>query len=285
MRLAIRIAWLLPVLCLTGAAEAAQRDRCGTPSLTREEEDAVDAELSQFRKANPGRGGAARVPVWVHVLNQGTGYANGDVPDSMIAAQIRVLNAAFGGQTGGAATGFRFELEGITRTNDPEWFNFGYQSQAERRAKAALRVGGPETLNIYVNNAAGFLLGWATFPNSYQPQPTQDGVVILYRSLPGADLAPYNEGDTATHEVGHWLGLYHTFQNGCSTNNDYVADTPAERYPAFGCPVNRDTCTHAKYPGLDPITNFMDYTDDPCMYVFTGAQAGRMQDAWGAYRN
>src|SRR6185503_4484179 len=261
-------------------ASASAADRCGTRSLNELEAAAVEQDL-----ARGGRGPAdvATIPVWFHVVNRGPGYANGDVPDTMLREQVRVLNESFAGRTGGAAAGFRFELAGITRTTDPEWFAMGIQSQAEKRAKDALREGGAETLNIYTTNGGGYL-GWATFPSSYKSQPSQDGVVIYFRSLPGADLAPYNEGDTGTHEVGHWLGLYHTFQNGCSTNGDYVDDTPAERYPAFGCPVGRDTCTHVKYPGLDPVFNFMDYTDDPCMNAFTEAQAERMETAFTVYR-
>ena len=102
----------------------------------------------------------------------------------------------------------------------------------------------------------------------------------------------YEEGDTLTHEVGHWLELFHTFDGGCTDNPSYnggdqIEDTPAEASPNFFCPEPgdepRDSCPAD--PGLDPVNNFMDYSFDSCLFEFTEAQAARMQFAWQTYRS
>jgi len=229
--------------------------------------------------------GSVTIPTYVHAITDGSAAAEERVAPQRIAAQMAVLNEAFSGASaaGSPNTAFRFSLAGTTHTVNEEWSLMTPNSNAERDAKAALRVGGAGTLNIYVANIGAGLLGWATFPQSYDTgRAYLDGIVILDDSMPGGSLVKYSEGDTGTHEVGHWLGLYHTFQNGCSTTGDQVADTPSEKGPAFDCPTGRDTCT--KDAGIDPITNFMDYTQDSCMDRFSAGQSTRMSDAWQAYR-
>lgn len=215
------------------------------------------------------------INVYFHVINRGSGISNGDIPQSQVDAQINVLNAAY------AAWGWSFNLVETTRTTNSTWFT-GCYGTSESAMKNALRRGTADDLNIYSCAPSGGILGYATFPSSYTSQPKLDGVVILYSSVPGGTAAPYNLGDTGTHEVGHWMGLYHTFQGGCNGNGDFVADTPAERSAAFGCPNGRDSCRSSA--GLDPITNFMDYTDDSCMFQFTAGQDSRMDAQFTTYR-
>jgi hypothetical protein len=213
------------------------------------------------------------IPVYWHSIRPANG--SGGVTTQQINSSIAVLNAAY------AASSFSFSLISVDYSNNDSWLTCS-GGTCESQMKNALRQGGSNALNVYSNNMGGGLLGWATFPSSYASNPKNDGVVILAASVPGGTAAPYNEGDTLTHEVGHWMGLYHTFQGGCSKTNDSVSDTPQERDPAFGCPTARDTCT--RDAGQDPIYNFMDYTDDNCMFEFTAGQNARMNAQWTSYR-
>lgn len=208
----------------------------------------------------------------------------------MISDQMRVLNASFAGRTDAgqdadaADTPFRFQLTKINWVVDATWYEV-VPGKTERAMKRALHEGDSRTLNVYSANIGDNLLGWAYFPKGIKDgREFIDGVVILDESMPGGSAgtnAKYGLGDTLVHETGHWLMLEHTFAHGCSAAGDYVADTPKEAYPQFDCPEGADTC---RAPGLDPIHNFMDYTQDSCMYMFTRGQAERMSDAWVAFR-
>jgi hypothetical protein len=261
----------------------------------------IDSEVSSSRRAAQNSGadalrapGSVTINVYFHVIQQngtagvsGTGY----IPASWADNQITVLNNAYAGlgpnpsgalQPGiGTDTPFRFVRAGINYTVNSSWYSAGPGTTAEDQMKNALRVGTADDLNFYTNSGGGYL-GWATFPWDYAAFPKDDGVVCYWASLPGSSYTPYNLGDTGTHEIGHWLGLYHTFQGGCNGNGDFVSDTPAERSSAFGCPTGRNTCTNKA--GNDPIENFMDYTDDYCMYKFSGGQSTRGDSMWGTYR-
>ncbi len=251
--------------------------RCAVETLNPLVAQRVNEQVSRWiqtrRASGAPQGMIKTIPVAFHVVYSGS---TGNIPDSQIQDQISVLNAAF------ASSGFAFTLASVDRTDNNFWFGMTPGSVAEAQAKSALGISPQTTFNFYTANPSGGLLGWATFPSSLANNPTNDGVVVLFSSLPGGTAVPYNEGDTGTHEAGHWLGLFHTFQNGCTASGDSVSDTPSERTSAFGCPTGRNSCPLK--PGLDPITNFMDYTDDSCMVEFSPLQAERMQAQVALFR-
>ncbi|MEM7479819.1 MAG: zinc metalloprotease [Acidobacteriota bacterium] len=253
--------------------------RCAVKNPTDEHVARIQRQVDEWIRHNvftPESAASINIPVAFHVVyKRRRGVTTGNVPQSQIDDQIDVLNAAYAG------TGFSFTLASVDRTRSNRWFDRCYTTGQERRMKQALTVSPATTLNIYTCNPAGGILGWAYFPDSYPESSYWHGVVLLHSSLPGGSAAPYNLGDTGTHEVGHYLGLYHTFQGGCSSPGDAVADTPPEASPAYGCPIGRDTCAGG---GPDPIFNFMDYTDDACMDEFTAGQTSRMHAMVSTYK-
>ena len=218
----------------------------------------------------------ASVPIYFHVITNGT---LGNLTDRQLRNQVAVMNSAFGASN----TGFSFTLAGVTRTNNAVWFA-AKSAGAEHEMKRALKVPGDNVLNVYTSTAGSYL-GYAYLPEiTDTAQAYLDGIVVDWETFPGASDTwdgIYDQGDTLVHEAGHWFNLEHTFFGQCNKSGDFVDDTPAEKSAAFGCQVGRDTCSA---PGLDPIHNYMDYSDDPCITEFTPGQAQRMRDAWLLYR-
>ena len=213
------------------------------------------------------------IPVAFHVIRMDDGSC--DVPDDQIYAQLDVMNAAY------AVHGFQFILASTDSVNNSQWSTARPLRPQSTAMKEATSIDPATTFNIWLANLGGGILGYATFPDMYAENDFRHGVVALYSSVPGGSATPYNLGDTITHEAGHYLGLYHPFQGGCTSPNDYCEDTPWEASPAYGCPEGRDTCSET---GLDPIHNFMDYSDDYCMYEFTADQSTRMWEQMTAFR-
>ncbi len=149
--------------------------------------------------------------------------------------------------------------------------------------KRKLHRGNARTLNLYLNGGGrkgNQVLGWSRFPWQYAGAPKLDGVSINVASVPGGAARGYNLGDTLIHETGHWLGLFHTFQGGCDDPGDYVSDTA----PRPSRATSADHARHLPEPGLDPVHNFMDYSLDSCMNMFTAGQVRRMDSAFAKWR-
>jgi hypothetical protein len=243
-----------------------QSQRCGTPSPSQ----TVPANALFKITAS-----TVTIPVIVHVVYASSG--TGNISDSQVRAQVDTLNATFTR----AGTKYRFYLAGVSRTQNDNWHNAGLGSQAVLDMTNALAVDTKHALNIYVINA-GLYAGWVIrWPWEVSESSPHHGVVVHYGSVPGGHITNFNYGYTATHEAGHYLGLYHTFQNGCTPPGDEVDDTPYH-LENYGCPTpNPDTCPQS---GLDPIHNYMNYTNDPCYREFTSGQGSRMDAIVGQYK-
>ncbi|EAA30940.1 zincin [Neurospora crassa] len=269
--------------------------RCGTPGMTPDQVTSFNtlatkamtkltAVKANFQKAELQDVDEKVIKVYVHVLANGTKVEDGYLDESQIHEQISVLNADF------SSAKLSFNLQNISYTIDNDWAN-GLEEYA---FKSQLRRGDYSDLNLYFPlTLPDSLLGYSHFPVSLTGERQDatspkdifllDGVVIRSDTLPFGNYAPYNLGRTATHETGHWFGLDHTFgAGGCEGKGDMIADTPFEASPAYGCPVGRDSCPDQE--GLDPIHNFMDYSDDGCMEEFTPLQKAYMHSAFETYR-
>jgi hypothetical protein len=265
------------------------------------------AAFTKREKAfNPGD--VLQIPVVVHIITASDG-TTGDLTNSIVQSQIDILNEDFRALAGtngapGTDTMIQFVLadrdpsdnpsSGITRTANDTWF----ADSDEDGFKTALVWDPDRYLNIYTNNTA--YLGYAYSPEGSAGQ-YWDGVVITYTAFGrNSPFPPYDQGRTATHEIGHYVGLYHVFEpwadpaepnpvgEGCpsgvpdcySDNGDLICDTNPEAYETYGCPVGQETCG-----SLDNIRNYLDYTNDTCMWEFTPEQTDRMRNQIAIYRS
>ncbi|UYM04109.1 zinc metalloprotease [Solicola gregarius] len=273
---------------LSSRSDGYVRDPGPSQAEVRAYEDQFDAAFDALspaeRSSAAGEGKTVTIPVHVHAIQ--TSKNTVKAPRKRIKQQIRIMNRAYKGNQSKASakTKFRFRLKSVDRTVNKRWYTAALGDRAANKMKRKLHKGGSRALNLYLSAPeinGGTLFGWATFPADLKRQPKIDGVVINYGSMMNGKYTGYNKGDTAVHEAGHWLGLYHTFQGGCSKLNDRVKDTPREATPNYECPKSRNTC---KAPGKDPIHNFMDYSYDKCMTQFTFGQSKRMNRQWAAFR-
>lgn len=275
---------------LLGGQPPKWRTHADTSTVTAD--DLAALPVSQTRRAyvnrevRPALAARVNIPVYVHVIKGKNRAERNPAGVKRVRALVATLN-------GGMAAGqsqfstplrYRFQLKKIDNTKNDGWYHAYLFGKRDKQAKRKLHRGNARTLNLYINGGGPRgtpLLGWSRFPWQYHVAPKLDGVTVNVASMSGGSARGYNQGDTVIHEVGHWLGLFHTFQGGCGGNGDLVADTPAEAQPSFRCPGGRDTCAA---DGLDPILNFMDYSFDSCMNKFTAGQVQRIDAAFATWR-
>ncbi|KAL7961724.1 hypothetical protein V8C34DRAFT_301823 [Trichoderma compactum] len=210
------------------------------------------------------------ISVYVHIVASSQNETDGYLSDETIHSQLQVLSSDY------QPANISFALKAIDRTINETWAN-GTDLELMRYS---VRNGSYNDLNLWFIPKF-HTLGLCTVPTAGDDLDlalSQDGCTIRSDTVPGGSLDNYNLGKTLTHEVGHWLGLLHTFEGGCEGDGDFVDDTPAQASPSNGCPEGRDSCPDK--PGLDPIHNFMDYSYE---YVRNVASALEVLCLGGAY--
>lgn len=221
------------------------------------------------------------VPTYFHVIT--TAAHEGTITQDMVNAQIAEMNTAYN------KYGINFNLLGSDFTTNDAWAIAQPADMAA--AKTALRKGTYSTLNIYFHtDLAGGNLGTCTLPSQVPPNSNpsiynSDGCNVNANTMPSGSFTGYNQGKTAVHETGHWLGLLHTFEGySCSGSGDFVGDTPMESQSTDGCPTSPAKNTCPDNNGMDPVHNYMDYSTDACYTGFTAGQVARMGALWKQYR-
>ncbi|KAL9097843.1 MAG: hypothetical protein Q9165_000169 [Trypethelium subeluteriae] len=231
------------------------------------------------RSELPKRGFSANIDTYFHVVTK-TASA-GSITQDMANAQASTLNSAY------QPVGVQFTLKGTSFTANDAWAVGAGQDDTDM--KTALRNGSYNALNIYFQtDLDGSVLGTCSLPTNITDPSSYitDGCNVNAGTMPKGQVEGYNQGMTAAHETGHWLGLLHTFEGySCDGDGDFIDDTPMESVSTDGCPTSpvKDSCPND--PGPDPIHNFMDYSTDACYTGFTDGQIARIQNMWGTYRS
>lgn len=265
---------------------------CGT-TIANATEDLIKTSKELLRNRHKGspaglgslhqrRQGPIVVNVYFHVVTKTE--SAGSITQEMATQQIQALNVAYNPYD------IQFNLQDTTFTVNDAW---AVGADADDQVmKQTLRKGTYKDLNIYFqSDLEGYVLGKCSLPaeihGTVDPSAyASDGCNVNANTMPGGSISEYNLGQTAVHETGHWLGLFHVFEGyACEGDGDMIEDTPLQGASTDGCPIDntQDSCPTA--PGVDSIHNVMDYSYDNCYEGFTNLQVQRMKDMFNIYRS